>query len=136
MGAVRTSAEIEVGFACGGDVFGDLMNAGLRILLSLDVLGHDGRMQDAAQLRMAGAVVPMTDTTSSRATRDHRLADFSCVTPDQSSLYRGMTERECGGVGDAAEQHVRGVHRGAVGGMGRCPSGLEERAFNPCCCRR
>jgi hypothetical protein len=69
MGAVRTSAEIEVGFACGGDVFDDLMNGGLRVLLSLEVLGRHGRMQDAAQLRMAGAVVPMTDNVVSSHAR-------------------------------------------------------------------
>jgi hypothetical protein len=67
--AVRTSAEIEVGFAFGGDVFDDLMNGGLRVLLSFDVLGHKGRMHDVAQLRMAGAVVTLTDSVVSSHAR-------------------------------------------------------------------
>jgi hypothetical protein len=54
--------------ALGGDVFDDLMNGGLRVLLSL-VLGHQVRMRDAAQLRTAGAVVTMTDSVVSSHAR-------------------------------------------------------------------
>ena len=52
----------------GGDVFDDLMNGGLCVLLSL-VLGHQVRMHDAAQLRMAGALVTMTDNVVSSHAR-------------------------------------------------------------------
>ena len=47
----------------------------------------------------------------------NRLAHFSCVTPDQSSLYGGTTALECCRVDDPAKQHVRGVDCGAVGGV-------------------
>ena len=53
----------------GGDVFDDLMKGGRCVLLSLDVLDHDGRMHDAAQLRMAGALVTMTDNVVSSHAR-------------------------------------------------------------------